>query len=51
MKLPPEELVAASVSAKAQTPSPRLPRKYSLRKLRFCSRRLESPAIRKTPIM
>ena len=51
MKLPPEELVAASVRANAQTPSPRLPRKYSLRKFRFWSSRFERPAITNTPTM
>ena len=47
----PDELVAANVNANAQTPSDRLPRKYSLRKVLDCSMRCESHARTITPKM
>ena len=49
MKLPPEELMAANVSANAHTPNPRLPKKYSPRKFLLLSKRFDSTANANTP--
>ena len=51
MNVPPEALVAANVRAKAHIPSPRLPRKYSLRNSFFLSSRPADAAMTNMPIV